>query len=290
MQLGAAREQCFRPQDVARRSPARRMRNAGVDARPPGDARGRDAASASAGSASLPPPPIRWPQKSTTPGPASAASSSAIDAAQPADEPQLPPRRGERAVVAAVTSRRRARARPGVGRRRRAATAPRPRWRRPSRTRRLRGEQLEHGARHSRERSPRVAGDQPQRRRVDRRVVAAGAREHRVVQLGAPARPAGAASRRPSASAASLAMRARRRGDVLVVDRAEAIADEAPRRLLGGSRAGQREHRSVLEGDVARMLGQAALGEIERGQQLASALLAPHGFEPFIRAATRETP
>ncbi len=126
-----------------------------------------------------------------------------------------------------------------------------------------------------------LPGDERQRRRIDERVVAAGSREHLVVELG---RMGGLTAPRRSVAAERdvLGDPGAQRGDVLVGvrDGAQAVQLEMPGGLLGCAGASEREHGPVLEADVVRVLGKAALGEVERGQQFAAAFLAAYRLQP----------
>ena len=200
-----------------------------------------------------------------------------IEVQQPTDRAQLPARGRQRAEVAAVSCRGALKAMVCGG----FVAAQQVRLRLGCR--RVvglvaGGEGVEHDGRKLSGASG-VAGDQPQRGRVDRRVVAAGTGEHGGVGLGG--------KRGPAATFGSV--RGQReilgdpriqRCDVLVADAAEAELLEAASGLLGRSGAGEREHRSVLEPEIVWMLGQSAFGEIEGGQQLSASLFELDRVEP----------
>ena len=127
-----------------------------------------------------------------------------------------------------------------------------------------------------------VAGDQLQRRGVYRRVEAAGALEYLTV-----------GGRRPPGQPTSIGrLRGERlvlgdarpqRGDVLPALVRQPVGGEALRGLGRRSRAGQRQHRLVLEPAVLRVLGEAPLGQVDCEQQLAAALGVLDQLQPARR-------
>ena len=125
----------------------------------------------------------------------------------------------------------------------------------------------------------RLTGDEAQRRRVDRRVVATGAGVDRPVEVTRAYRLCASPGRRGFEREVLGDARAER-GDVLLVGRGQAVALEAPRRLSRRSGARQREHGTVLQPEIVGVLGETLLSEIDCGQQLASPLCAPDGLEP----------
>ena len=128
-------------------------------------------------------------------------------------------------------------------------------------------------------RAGRFSGDQPQRRRVDGGIVPSGASEDGAVELGGGARTAPALM--PVAGErAVLRDPGLQCSDFLVLDAPKVVLIESPCRLLGGPRAREHEHPSVLESHVGRMLLQSTLGEVECGEQLAAAFLAFDGVKP----------
>ena len=62
--------------------------------------------------------------------------------------------------------------------------------------------------------------------------------------------------------------------------RLQPVALEPPRRLFRGAGARQREHGAVLQPEIIGTLGETLLGEIDRGQQLASPLCVLDSLEP----------
>jgi hypothetical protein len=100
-----------------------------------------------------------------------------------------------------------------------------------------------------------------------------------VVELGRPGRLTGARRLVAPERGVLRDPRAQRR-DILIVDAVEPVEGEPPGRLLGGPRPRQGENRSMLEAHVIRVLGEPAVGEVERSEQLATPLLAPDRIEP----------
>ena len=62
------------------------------------------------------------------------------------------------------------------------------------------------------------------------------------------------------------------RAHVLALDAGEPVVLEPPRSLLGRARARQRQHRTMLERDVAWMLVEALVGDVAGAEQLGAAL------------------
>ena len=125
-----------------------------------------------------------------------------------------------------------------------------------------------------------VAGDQAQGRGVDRRVVAAGPLEDREVPARRGAPPASARSPASARQRPVLGDPRAERAHVLVLELAEPVGVEAPRRLLGRARARQAEHGPVAQPEIVGMLGEPALGEVDRLQQLTAPLGIPDLIEP----------
>ena len=71
------------------------------------------------------------------------------------------------------------------------------------------------------------------------------------------------------------------RGHVLGVDRVEPVRPKAAGRLVRRAGPGQREHGAVLQPEIIRVLVERALGEVERGEQLAAPLGVANVFGPF---------
>ena len=149
---------------------------------------------------------------------------------------------------------------------------------------RLGRHELEHHARKlARPRA--FPGDEPQRGRIDARVIALGTGEDRVVEARGvgreplPRTPLGV-ERDVFGDPGS------ERADVLVGARAQPVFRESPGRFLSRPGSRQREHRAMLEAQIARMLIQPALGEVERRQELTPSLLRAHGVQPPRRAFT----
>ena len=203
----------------------------------------------------------------------------AVEVQQLADEPQLSPRRCQRAVVALVAVGRLPERRTG---------AVHVTEQQPGLAHRGGGVIVIRRVTDDLERSlgplpgqRAVPGHERQRRRIDERVVAAGPREDVAVQLGRPCRLPGP-RRTVAAERAVLGDPGAERGDVLVVVRrvAQAVDLKMASGLFGRARAGKHEHGPVLQADVVWMLSESALGQVECGQQLAAALLTAHLLQP----------
>ena len=110
-----------------------------------------------------------------------------------------------------------------------------------------------------------LTGREAQRGGVDGRVVAAGARVDRPVQL-ARVQHLGAPRARGRSEREILGDAGAERCDVLVVARLQPVALEARRGLVGGAGACQRQHRAVLEPEVVRTLRETLFREVDRGQ------------------------
>ena len=132
----------------------------------------------------------------------------------------------------------------------------------------------------------RLARHEAERRGVDRGVVAAGARMDRAVQ-GERANGLGAPPLLGGLERDVLGDARAEGGDVVFVGRLQPVALEPPRRLFGGARARQREHGAVLQPEIIGTLGQALLGEIDRGQQLAAPLRVLDSLEPVCGRTLR---
>src|SRR6202011_2219093 len=79
---------------------------------------------------------------------------------------------------------------------------------------------------------------------------------------------------------------------LLALHGTQAVFLEPPRRLLGRSRARERQHRPVLEPNVMGVLRETPLGEVEGAQQLTAPLGLPDRSEPCLdaRPAVRNSP
>ena len=286
VQLAAAFEQCLRPQDVG----AARQRAVGDPDRPPvellgdraGDGRLLRCRKAAIRAGSRDPVAAEVRDRRAC----ERGQHRGVDADCGAHESELAAGRRDRAEVAAVEP-----GGPGHGGARRVRTAEQQlglglRGGRVVAAVAGGGEPVEHlGG--ERARRGGVAREQAQRRRVDARVVAARAREDRTVERRGTGRLAAALGSRGGQRDVLGDPRAQR-GHVLLLALAEPVGVEAPGRLVRGARAREREYGSVREPDVAGVLVETSLGQVDRRQQLAAALGGADELEPLGRAARRD--